>query len=190
MGDSEVVDLMIHDGLWCSFHNRHMAVHGSVVTAEYKVSREAQDEWALRSQQRAAMAMKAGKLTEEIVPVTVPQRKDAPIIVDTDECPRPETTIEALTKLPPVFAKDGSITSGNAPGISDGAGAFVLMSEEKAREMGIRPLAIVGHSTVAAEAAYIATVPGLATLKLLEKVGMSLANIDLIEANEASLLYP
>jgi acetyl-CoA C-acetyltransferase len=186
MGDSEVVDLMIHDGLWCSFHNRHMAVHGSVLAAEYAVSREAQDEWALRSQERAAMAIKTGKFKAELVTVTVAQRKADPIIVDTDECPRPETTLAALAKLPPVFTKEGSITSGNAPGISDGAGAVVLMAEEMAPEMGLQPLAtIVGHCTVAAEAANIATVPGLATLKLLEKVGMSLGSIDLIESNEA-----
>lgn len=186
MGTNEVVDLMVHDGLWCAFHDRHMAIHGSVVAAEYEISRADQDAWAFRSQQRAAMAIKTGKFAEEIVPVTVSQRKGAPTIINTDECPRPDTTLEGLAKLPSVFIKDGSITSGNAPGITDGAGAFVLMSEEKSREMGVRPLAtIVGHTSVAAEAAYIATVPGLATLKLLDKVGMTLDSIDLIEANEA-----
>ncbi|MDA8211839.1 MAG: acetyl-CoA C-acetyltransferase [Clostridia bacterium] len=186
MGGSEIYDLMMHDGLWCAFHDRHMAIHGSVVAAEYDISREAQDAWALSSQQRAAEAIKLGKFKEEIVPVTVPQGKGHLVMVDTDEGPRPDTTLENLAKLPPLFSKEGTVTAGNAPGINDGAGALVLMSGEKAEELGLQPLAtILGHSTVAAEAAYIATVPGLATMKLLKKSGMALDSIDLIEANEA-----
>lgn len=186
MGGSEAVDLMIHDGLWCAFHDRHMAVHGSVVAKEYGISREAQDEWALRSQLRASQAIKDGKFKDEIVPVAVPQKKGEPVIVDTDEGPRPDTTLEGLAKLPPVFTKDGSVTAGNAPGVNDGAGAMVLMSREKAQALGLKPLAtILGHATVGAEAAYIATVPGLATRKLLAKKGLTLDQIDLIEANEA-----
>lgn len=186
MGGNEAVDLMIHDGLWCAFHDRHMAVHGSVVAREYGISREAQDEWALRSQLRASQAIKDGKFKDEIVPVAVPQKKGEPVIVDTDEGPRPDTTLEGLAKLPPVFTKDGSVTAGNAPGVNDGAGAMVLMSREKAQALGLKPLAtILGHATVGAEAAYIATVPGLATQKLLAKKGLTLDQIDLIEANEA-----
>lgn len=186
MGGSEAVDLMIHDGLWCAFHDQHMAVHGSVVAKEFDISRQAQDEWALRSQQYACQAIKDGKFKEEIVPISVPQKKGDPVIFDTDEGPRPETTLEGLAKLPPVFTKEGSVTAGNAPGVNDGAGALVLMSKEKAQSMGLKPLAtILGHATVGAEAAYIATVPGLSTQKLLSKKGIKLDQIDLIEANEA-----
>ncbi len=186
MGGNEAVDLMLHDGLWCAFHDRHMAVHGSVVAKEYGISRESQDEWALRSQLLASQAIKDGKFKDEIVPVAVPQKKGEPVIFDTDEGPRPDTTLEGLAKLPPVFTKDGSVTAGNAPGVNDGAGALVLMSREKAQALGLKPLAtILGHATVGAEAAYIATVPGLATQKLLAKKGLNLDRIDLIEANEA-----
>ncbi len=186
MGGNEAVDLMLHDGLWCAFHDRHMAVHGSVVAKEYGISRESQDEWALRSQLLASQAIKDGKFKDEIVPVAVPQKKGEPVIFDTDEGPRPDTTLEGLAKLPPVFTKDGSVTAGNAPGVNDGAGALVLMSKEKAQALGLKPLAtILGHATVGAEAAYIATVPGLATQKLLAKKGLNLDRIDLIEANEA-----
>lgn len=183
MGNNKVVDMMLNDGLTDAFDGQHMAVHGSNVAAEYEISREAQDNWALRSQQRAIAAIKAGKFNEEIVPV--PQRKGEPIMVDKDEAPR-ETTLEQLQKLPPVFTKDGSITAGNAPGINDGAGAMVLMSEEKAAELGKQPLAtILGHAAVGQESPYIATTPGLAINKLLEKTGYSMEQIDLFEVNEA-----
>ncbi|MBN6187111.1 acetyl-CoA C-acetyltransferase [Aneurinibacillus sp. BA2021] len=185
MGDGKLVDLMLHDGLTDAYDGQHMAVHGSNVAAEYEISREAQDNWALRSQQRAAEAMKAGKFKDEIVPVPVPQRKGDPVIVDTDEAPR-ETTLEQLQKLPPVFTKDGSITAGNAPGVNDGAGAMVVMSDEKAQELGAKPLAtILGHAAVGQEAPYIATTPGLAINKLLKKTGYTIDQIDLFEVNEA-----
>lgn len=185
MGDSKIADLMLHDGLTDAYDGKHMAVHGSNVAAEFEISREAQDEWALRSQQRAAEAMRAGKFADEIVPVPVPQRKGDPIIVDTDEAPR-ETSLEQLAKLPPVFTKDGSITAGNAPGVNDGAGALVVMSEEKAEELGTQPLAtILGHAAVGQEAPYIATTPGLAINKLLKKTGYTIDQIDLFEVNEA-----
>jgi len=185
MGDGKVVDLMLNDGLTDAYDGQHMAVHGSNVAAEYEISREAQDNWALRSQQRAIEAIKAGKFNEEIVPVAVPQRKGEPILVNKDEAPR-ETTFEQLKKLPPVFTKDGSITAGNAPGINDGAGAMVLMSEEKAVEQGKTPLAVIlGHAAVGQEAPYIATTPGLAINKLLRKTGYTLDQIDLFEVNEA-----
>jgi acetyl-CoA C-acetyltransferase len=185
MGNGKLVDLMVNDGLWCSFHDRHMAVHGSVVAKEFNISREEQDQWAVRSQKYAADAITAGRLKEEIVPVEV-VTKNKTTIVDTDEGPRGDTTLESLTKLPPIFVKDGTVTAGNAPAVNDGAGALVLMSKEKAAELGLKPLAtILGHTEVAQEAAYIATVPGLATNKLLKKTGKSLNDIKLIEANEA-----
>lgn len=185
MGDGKVIDLMMNDGLTDAYDGLHMAVHGSNVAAEYQISREAQDQWALRSQQLAIEAAKAGKFDEEIVPVPVPQRKGEPIFIDKDEAPR-ETTIEQLRKLPPVFIKDGSITAGNAPGLNDGAGAMVLMSEEKAAQLEKKPLAkIIGHAAVGQEAPYIATTPGLAINKLLKKTGYTIDQIDLFEVNEA-----
>lgn len=185
MGDGKVIDLMLNDGLTDAYDGQHMAVHGSKVAAEYEISREAQDHWALRSQQRAIEAMNSGKFEEEIVPVPVPRRKGDPLLVDKDEAPR-ETTIEQLKKLPPVFTKDGSITAGNAPGLNDGAGAMVLMSEEKAAQLGKEALAtILGHAAVGQEASYIATTPGLAINKLLKKTGYTIDQIDLFEVNEA-----
>lgn len=186
MGDSAVTDLMMHDGLTCPFDSVPMAVHGSNVAAEYGITREEQDRWAYISQQRTAQAIASGKLAEEIVPVPVPQRKGDPLLVSTDEAPRPETTPEGLAKLPPVYKKDGTITAGNAPGINDGAAAMVLMSDSKASELGVKPLAtILGHAQAGAEAPYIATTPGLAIQKLLAKSGVSLEQIDLFEVNEA-----
>lgn len=186
MGEATVRDLMMYDGLTCPFDQVPMAIHGSNVAEEYGITREAQDEWALRSQQRAAKAIEAGLFAEEIVPVSIPQKKGEPVLVTKDEGPRPDTTLEGLAKLPPVYKKDGTITAGNAPGINDGAAAMVLMSDEKAKQLGIKPLAtILGHAQVGAEAPYIATTPGLAINKLLEKTGVSLAEIDLFEVNEA-----
>ncbi|WP_029422238.1 acetyl-CoA C-acetyltransferase [Alicyclobacillus macrosporangiidus] len=185
MGDGVVVDLMTHDGLTCAFHQVHMAALGSRVAKEYGISREAQDAWALRSHQRAVAAIQAGRLAEEIVPVTVEDRKGTYVVRD-DEAPRPDTSLEKLAALPPVFDPDGTITAGNAPGVNDGAAALVLMSEDYARETGRRPLAyLLGYAEVAAEAAYIATTPGLAIQKLLHKTGYRLKDIDLFEVNEA-----
>ncbi|GED67468.1 acetyl-CoA acetyltransferase [Brevibacillus reuszeri] len=186
MGDATVRDLMMYDGLTCPFDQVPMAIHGSNVAEEYEITREAQDEWALRSQQRAAQAVANGRFDEEIVAVSIPQRKGDPVQVTKDEGPRPDTTREGLAKLPPVYKKDGTITAGNAPGINDGAAAMVLMSDAKAEELGIKPLAtILGHAQVGAEAPYIATTPGLSINKLLEKTGYSIEDIDLLEVNEA-----
>jgi acetyl-CoA C-acetyltransferase len=185
MMNQSCVDLMVYDGLWCGFYDRHMAAHGSAVAKEYGISREAQDEWALRSQLYAAKAIEAGRLKEEIVPVEIAGKKGSTFI-DTDEGPRGDTTLEALAKLPPVFTKDGSVTAGNAPGVNDGGAAIMVASDEKAAQLGLKPLAtIMGYAEVSQEAPYIATVPGLATLKLLKQVGMSLDQINLIEVNEA-----
>lgn len=186
MGDTSMKDLMVSDGLTCAFQNVHMAVHGSTVAAEYQISREDQDAWALRSQQRTVKAIEDGKFKDEIVSVTIPGRKGNPVIVDRDEGPRKETTLEGLAKLPPIFVKDGTVTAGNAPGVNDGAGAMVLMSEEKAVGLGKKPLAkILGSAAVGQDAPYIATTPGLAIQKLLNKTGYSLEDIDLFEVNEA-----
>jgi len=186
MGDATVRDLMMYDGLTCPFDQVPMAVHGSNVAEEHGITREEQDRWALRSQERAAKAIQNGLFAEEITPVSIPQRKNEPILVSQDEGPRPDTTLEGLAKLPPVYKKDGTITAGNAPGINDGAAAMVLMSDAKAQELGIQPLAtILGHAQVGAEAPYIATTPGLAILKLLKKTGVALEEIDLFEVNEA-----
>ncbi|GBF10370.1 acetyl-CoA C-acetyltransferase [Tepidibacillus sp. HK-1] len=185
MGNDELIDIMVHDGLICAFHNVHMAVHGSNVAKEYEISREAQDEWALRSHQLAITAIDNGKLAEEIVPVTIKEKKNS-LVVDTDESPRRDTSLGKLATLPPVFTQDGSVTAGNAPGINDGAAAMVLMSEEKAQEYGLQPLAtILGHTQVAVEAPYLAIAPGQAINKLLIKTGYTIDQIDLIEVNEA-----
>lgn len=185
MGDGKMVDLMIHDGLWCAFDGVHMVVHGSNVAAEYGVSREEQDRWALRSHQRAVAAMEAGKLADEIVPVTVRTRKGE-TVVDSDEAPRKDTTYEKLQGLKPVFLQDGSITAGNAPGVNDGASALVLASAAKAEELGKEPVArIVGHAAVAMEARYFPITPAYAVNKLLQQHGLQLSQIDLFEVNEA-----
>lgn len=185
MGHSEILDLMVYDGLTCPFEHVHMAVHGSNVAEEYGIPRPDQDEWSYRSHLRAIQAIDSGKFAEEIVPVTVKEKKGE-VIVDTDESPRRDTSLEQLAKLPPVFTKNGSITAGNAPGVNDGAAALVLMSDEKAASLNMKPLAtILGHAEIGAEAPYIATAPGLAIQKLLKKTGISLDQIDLIEVNEA-----
>lgn len=185
MGDTQIKDLMVYDGLTCAFDNVHMAVHGSTVAREYDISREAQDAWALRSHTRAVQAIDQGKFQDEIVPVTIETKKGS-VVVDTDEGPRRETSLEQLGKLAPIFDKNGTVTAGNAPGVNDGAGALVLMSEEKAQELGIKPIAaILGHAAVGQPAAYIATTPGLAINKLLAKTGFSVGDIDLFEVNEA-----
>ncbi len=186
MGNDQAIDLMVNDGLWCAFHNVHMAVHGSTVAKEYGITREAQDEYAYHSQMKASAAIRDLKFKEEIIPVVIPQKKGEPKIMDTDEGPRPDTTIEKLAALPPIFVKDGTVTAGNAPGVNDGAGAMVVMSADKAEELDKKPLArILGHATVGAEPAYLATAPGLAINKLLAQKGMKIGDIDLIEANEA-----
>jgi len=177
-------DLMVWDGLWCAFYNRHMAIHGSEVAREFGLDREPQDHWAVRSQNRAEEAIKAGRLKDEIVPVTIPGKK--PVVMENDEQPRFGCTYDDIAKLPPVFDPQGSITAGNAPGVNDGASALVLMAKEKADELGIKPLAtVLGYAEVSQEPRYIATVPGLSIKKLLDEKGMSIKDIDLIEINEA-----
>lgn len=185
MFNSELVDSMVYDGLWCFAYNRHMAVHGGVVAKQYGVSRAEQDAWALRSQTLAVSAIKEGRLKEEVLPVIINSRKGV-IICDTDESPRNDASIEILAKLQPLFDNENTVTAGNAPGTNDGASAVLLMSRKKAEELNLKPLAtIVGHAMVSDDPVNIATVPGLAANKVLRKAGMSIADMDLIEANEA-----
>ncbi|NJI51109.1 acetyl-CoA C-acetyltransferase [Bacillus subtilis] len=186
MGDGELRDLMVYDGLTCAFDEVHMAVHGNTAAKEYAVSRREQDEWALRSHARAAKAADEGKFQDEIVPVNWIGRKGKPNVVNKDEAIRRDTSLDQLAKLAPIYASDGSITAGNAPGVNDGAGAFVLMSEEKAAELGKRPLAtILGFSTTGMPAHELAAAPGFAINKLLKKNGLTVQDIDLFEVNEA-----
>ncbi|WP_163527458.1 acetyl-CoA C-acetyltransferase [Halobacillus ihumii] len=186
MGDAAVKDMMVHDGLTCSFENVHMGSYGNRTANKFELTREAQDEWAARSHSRALEATEDGKLAEEIVAVEVPQRKGDPVVVDTDEAPRKGTTAEKLARLRPAFDKDGTITAGNAPGVNDGACAMVLMSDEKAQQVGAETLAtILAHDEVAVEAHDFPETPGLVINKLLKKAGKSLEEIDLFEVNEA-----
>ncbi|GAB3048043.1 acetyl-CoA C-acetyltransferase [Virgibacillus ainsalahensis] len=186
MGDKKVVDMMVHDGLTCSFAGVHMGTYGNSTAKEYELTRESQDEWSYRSHQRAVQAIEAGKFAEEIVAMEVPQRKGDPVVVDTDEAPRKDTSIETLAKLRPAFDKDGTITAGNAPGVNDGACAFVVMSDEKAKDLGKTPMAtVLGHAEVAVEAKDFPQTPGLVINKLLEKTGYNKDDIDLFEINEA-----
>jgi acetyl-CoA C-acetyltransferase len=186
MGDSSVKDLMIHDGLSCSFTGVHMGTYGNSTAKEMELSREAQDEWALRSHERAIAAIESGVLAEEIVPVSVPQRKGAPVVVQHDESPRKDTSLDRLSKLAPVFNSDGTITAGNAPGINDGGAALVLMSEERALREGRKPEAVIlGHAAVAVEAKNFPQTPGLVINSLLKKTGKTVDDIDLFEINEA-----
>ena len=186
MGHVEFKDSMLTDGLECPVQNVHMAVHGAKVADEFKISREEQDKWALRSHERAVKAQESGRFAEEILPVEVPQGKGKTLTVDRDEAPRADTTLEALAKLKPVFYEKGSITAGNAPGVNDGAAVLLLMSARKAKELGLKPLArIISHASIGQEVPYLATVPALATEKALAKIGMKKEQLELMEINEA-----
>jgi acetyl-CoA C-acetyltransferase len=186
MGNAEILDLMIHDGLWCASEHWHMGNSGEVVASEYHVSREDQDRYAAESHHRAAAATAAGWFRDEIVPVTIPQKKGDPIRVDSDEPIRPDTTVEALSKLKPAFKKDGTVTAGNAPGVNDGAAALVVSSEDWAAAHGKRPLArIVAQSVSGLPPKYVLMTPVEAVRKVLKKAGWSLGDVDLIELNEA-----
>lgn len=191
MNDVKMRDAMVLDGLWCPENNVHMAVIGGTVAAEYGVTREMQDAWAFRSQQRWAQAEARGFFDGERFAVEVPGKKGAVNIVDRDEAPRPDTTLESLARLPALFGNDGTITAGNAPGTNDGACAVVIMSREKANELGAPVLATIkGYAQVARESRYISTVPGLAIQKLMEKYSLTLDAFDLLEINEAFAAVP
>ena len=186
MGDGRVVDSMIHDGLWDAFKNKHMGDQSDDVNAEFSIPRDEQDEWAARSHSRAAAARAKGSFAEEIVPLQVPQRKGDPLVFDTDEGIRPDATVESLGKLKPAFQPDGTITAGNASQISNGGAAVIVMSAERAAELGIEPLAeVVAHGMSADQPPYLHTVPALAVQAALKKAGLSAGDLDLLEINEA-----
>ena len=186
MGHGELVDSMIRDGLWCAFEQCHMGNAGEVVAEHYHVGRAAQDAFAARSHQKAARATEAGWFEDEILPVAVPQRKGDPVMMTRDEAIRPETTAEALAALKPAFKKDGTVTAGNAPGVNDGASALVVMVAERARSLGLAPLArIVGQATSGLPPKYVLMTPVDAVRRLAEKVGWQLDTVDLFELNEA-----
>ncbi len=186
MFNSQMIDLMVHDGLWDAYYNQHMAVNGGYGAEKYGISREAQDEWALRSQQLAAKAIEAGRLEEEIIPIEVPQRKGDSLVISKDEAPRPTTTLTDLQRLPGLFKEGNTVTAGNAPGTNDGASALLIASEEKAKELGVTPLAtILGHAECGVETRLIASAPGHAITKLLKDNNLTVEDIDLFEINEA-----
>src|SRR5215210_6609869 len=187
LGNAELVDAMIHDGLWCAFENYHMGNTGEVVADRYHVTRAEQDEYALNSHRKAAAAIKAGKFKDEILAVEIPQKKGAPVVLDTDETVREDTSLEALAKLKPAFKKEGgTVTAGNAPGVNDGASALVVTSLERARALGVEPMArIAAQATSGIEPELVMMAPVEAIRKVLEKAGWSLSEVDLIELNEA-----
>jgi acetyl-CoA C-acetyltransferase len=187
LGNGVLVDAMIHDGLWCAFENYHMGNTGEVVATRYHVTREEQDEYALNSHRKAAAAIKAGKFKDEILPVEIPQKKGAAILLEADESVREDTSLEALAKLKPAFKKEGgTVTAGNAPGVNDGASALVVTSLERARALGVEPMArIAAQATSGIEPELVMMAPVEAIRKVLKKAGWSLSEVDLIELNEA-----
>ncbi|HOK63690.1 MAG TPA: acetyl-CoA C-acetyltransferase [Soehngenia sp.] len=186
MGNGEVVDYMVEDGLTDIFNHYHMGITAENVAAQYNITREDQDQFALTSQLRAEQAIKSGRFKDEIVPIVIPQRKGDPKVVDTDEFPRFGTTIEALAKLKPAFKKDGTVTAGNASGINDGAAALIIMSKEKADELGLTPIAeIVSYASAGVDPSIMGTGPIPASKKALEKANLKIDDIELVEANEA-----
>jgi acetyl-CoA C-acetyltransferase len=186
MGHGQVLDLMIHDGLWCPFENWHMGNAGETVADTYKVNRDDQDRYSVESHQKAAAAQKSGAFTDEILPVSIPQRKGDPLVFNQDESVRADTTIEALRALKPAFKKDGSVTAGNAPPVNDGAAALVVMSADRATALGVTPMArIVAQATSGLAPKMLLMTPVEATRKVLKKAGWSLDDVDLLELNEA-----
>ena len=186
MGDGKIIDSMIHDGLQCALNSYHMGVTAENIASQYDLSREEQDEFSAWSQQKADIAIREGKFKDEVVPVIIPQRKGEPIRFDTDEFPRTGVTAEKLAKLKPAFIKEGTVTAGNASGINDGAAALVLMSREKAVELAIKPMAVIrGNGTAGVDPKMMGIGPVPATKKALEKAGLSMEEMDLVEANEA-----
>lgn len=186
MGHGELLDSMISDGLWCAMEQCHMGITAENVAVDYEVSREEQDRFAALSQEKAAKAIQSGRFKDEIVPVEVPQRRGDPLVVDTDEHPRPDTTADRLAKLAPAFKPGGTVTAGNASGINDGAAAVVVMSRKKAEELGVQPLAsIKAYAAAGVEPRIMGIGPVPAVRKALAKAGLDIRQIDLVEANEA-----
>ena len=186
LGNGTLVDTVINDGLWCAFDDQHMGCTGEVVAERFHVSREEQDEYALNSHLKASAAIKSGKFRDEIVPVEIKQRKGPSVIFDTDETVREDTSLESLGKLNPAFKEGGTVTAGNAPGVNDGASAVVVTSTERAKSLGVEPMArIVGQATSGIEPKLVMMAPVEAIKRLLQKTGWSLSDVDLIELNEA-----
>ena len=186
IGNVEIVDSMIYDGLWSTFTDKHMGDSSDDVNDELKIGREEQDVWAARSHQRAQEAWESGRLAEEVIPVEIPQRKGDPVVVARDEGIRPDATAVSLGKLKPAFKPDGTITAGNASQISDGGAAVVVTTRERAEEFGVAPLAeVVAHGMSAERYAYLHTVPAIALQNALKKAGKDVHDLGLIEINEA-----
>lgn len=186
MGDQKIVDTLIQDGLWCAFNDYHMGITAENLCDQYNISRQEQDEFAARSQARASEAISANKFAEEIVPVEIPQRKGDPILFTQDEYVKHGTTAEKLSGLRPAFKKEGSVTAGNASGINDGAAAVVVMSKQRAFELGLTPLAtIVANASAGVDPSVMGIGPVTAVKKVLAKANVTLDEMDLIEANEA-----
>ncbi len=186
MGNGTVVDSMIQDGLWCAFENCHMGLSGEVVADMYHVSRPEQDSYAAESHRKAARATREGWFKDEILPVSIPQKRGNPVVVDRDEAIREDTTAEALGNLKPAFRNDGSVTAGNAPGVNDAAAAVVVMAAEKAKTLGRTPMTrIVGQATSGLAPKLVMMTPVEAVRKVAQKVGWELKDVDLFEINEA-----
>ncbi|MTI46464.1 acetyl-CoA C-acetyltransferase [Sporosalibacterium faouarense] len=186
MGHGQLIDTMISDGLTDAFNDYHMGITAENIADQWKISREEQDEFAVKSQNKAEKAQKEGKFKDEIVPVMIPQRKGESITVDVDEYPKHGVTIDKLAKLRPAFKKDGTVTAGNASGINDGAAMLIVMAKEKAEELGLKPLVTIkGYASAALDPKIMGYGPVPATKKALKRANMSIEDIDLIEANEA-----
>ena len=186
MGNATVVDTMLRDGLTDGFEDYHMGITAENVAEQYGITREDQDGFALQSQKRAVAAVEASRFKEEIVPVEIPQRRGEPLVFDTDEFPRKDVSLEGLSKLRPAFQKDGSVTAGNSSGINDGAAAVVVMSAEKAKELGISVLATIkSYASAGLDPKVMGCGPIYASRKALEKAGLTVADLDLVESNEA-----
>jgi acetyl-CoA C-acetyltransferase len=186
MGHDQIIDSMIGDGLWCSFEQGHMGNAGEVIAGDYCIGRATQDEYALESQRKASEATAGGRFAAEILPVTIPQKKGAPIVVAHDESIRADSSLQALAALAPAFKKDGTVTAGNAPPVNDGAAALVVMSDAKARDLTITPLArIVAQASSGLAPKYVLMTPVEAIRRVLAKTGWSIEQVDLFEINEA-----
>jgi acetyl-CoA C-acetyltransferase len=186
MGNGALVDSMINDGLWCAFEQCHMGMSGEVVAEAYKVARAEQDAFAADSHRKAAHATREGWFREEILPISIPQKKGDPVVIDRDEAIREDTTAEVLAGLKPAFKKDGTVTAGNAPGVNDGAAALIVMSSEKARTLGMTPMArIAGQATSGLAPKFVLMTPVESVRKVAAKVGWKLEDVDLFEINEA-----
>jgi acetyl-CoA C-acetyltransferase len=186
MGNAQIVDSMVHDGLWCSFEQCHMGNAGELIATEYNIGRTAQDEFAFNSHRKAAEAEAAGRFKAEILPVTIPQRKGDAIVVARDESVRADTSVAALAALKPAFKQEGTVTAGNAPPVNDGAAALVVMSAARAAKLGVKPMArIVGQATSGLAPKYLLMTPVEAVRKVAAKVGWKIEDVDLVEINEA-----